>query len=73
MYYLIIEVSTPTQAMKVKRILSFAGIHGEIVKSIGNDGKGCAHGVKIPNRDFYEASLVLRKNNISYSIKRSDI
>ena len=73
MNYLIISVSAPTQAMKVKRILRSAGISGEIIKTKGDAGSGCAHGVKIHERYFYEAAAVLRNSNVSYTVKRSDI
>ena len=72
MNYLIITVSTPTQAMKVKRILRSAGIGGEIVKIKGDDGMGCAHGVKIHERYFYEAAAALRASTISPLTTRSN-
>ena len=73
MNYLIITVSTPTQAMKVKRILRSAGIGGEIVKIKGDDGMGCAHGVKIHERYFYEAAAAVRNSKVSYTVKRTDV
>ena len=73
MNYLIITVSTPTQAMKVKRILRSAGIVGEIGKIKGDEGAGCAHGVKIRERDFYEAAAALRNSNVSYTVKRTNV
>ncbi len=66
--YVLISVSTPTYAMKVKRILRNVGISGEIIKINSNMGRGCTHAVKIHRDYFYKAAETLRQNNIPYSI-----
>lgn len=64
----LINVSTPTYAMKVKRLLRSAGISGEIIKKNTESQKGCSHAVKINGASFYRAAAILRENNIPYSV-----
>lgn len=66
--YVLINVSTPTYAMKVKRLLRNAGISGEIIKINTESQKGCSHAVKINGANFYRAVALLRENNIPYSV-----
>ena len=66
--YILINVSTPTYAMKVKRLFRSVGISGEIIKKNTEYQKGCSHAVKINSADFYRAVAMLRQNNISYSV-----
>lgn len=64
----LISVSTPTYAMKVKRILRSVGINGEIIKMNTEVGKGCSHAVRINGTSLYKAAAILRDNNIQYSV-----
>ena len=73
MNYLIISVNTPTQAMKVKRLLYSAGIMGELIKTKDDVNAGCTHGVKIHEKHFYDAALLLRNSNVIYTVKRTNI
>ena len=66
--YVLINVSTPTYAMKVKRLLRSAGINGEIIKINTESQKGCSHAVKINGINFYRAAALLRENNVPYSV-----
>jgi hypothetical protein len=66
--HVLISVSTPTYAMKVKRILRNIGINGEIIKMNSDMGRGCTHAVKIHRDYFYKAAEALRQNNIPYSV-----
>ena len=68
MNYVLISVSTPTYAMKVKRILRGIGINGEIMKISTEKSKGCSHAVRIRNTDLYKAVATLRENNVPYSV-----
>lgn len=68
MNYILISFSTPTYAMKAKRILRTVGINGEIIKMNSDMGKGCTHAIKIHRDYVYKAAEVLRKNSIPYSV-----
>ena len=64
----LISVSTPTYAMKVKRILRGVGINGEIIKMSTEKSKGCSHAVRIGSKDLYKAAAVLRESSVPYSV-----
>ena len=64
----LISVSTPTYAMKVKRILRGIGINGEIIKMNAESRKGCSYAVRIKGSDLYKSAVALRESNITYSV-----
>ena len=64
---MIITVGSITYATKLKKLLYREGIKSTLVKS-EVDGN-CVHGVKIENKDFYSAVVLLKENNIAYSVK----
>lgn len=68
MNYVLISFSTPTYAMKAKRILRTVGINGEIIKMNSDIGRGCTHAIKVHRDYVYKAAEVLRQNNILYSV-----
>lgn len=64
----ILTVSTPTYAIKAKRILRNSGIDAEIIKTdVGMHG-GCSHGIEIPEVYFYDAISILREKGIAYKV-----
>ena len=66
-----IIIGSVTQAIKLKKLLLRAGIDSIVVKVDNNEnGKGCSHGVEISSLDFYQAVVVMRENNINYSVKK---
>ena len=66
--HVLISVSTPTYAMKVKRILRNIGINGEIIKMNSDMGRWCTHAVKMHRDYFYKAAETLRQNKAPYSV-----
>lgn len=62
----ILTVSTPTYAIKAKRILRNIGINTEVVKV--DTSNGCTHGIKFSDRYFYDVISMLREKNISYRV-----
>jgi hypothetical protein len=65
----ILTVSTPTYAIKAKRILRNIGINTETVKvDSGKDGSGCTHGIRFDEGYLYDVIAVLREKNIQYKV-----
>ena len=64
----IVTVGTVTYAIKLRRLLLRAGIRSKLVKVESASNDGCTHGVKINSSDFYRAVVVMKGNNISYSV-----
>lgn len=64
----ILTVSTPTYAIKAKRILRNSGIDAEIVKLDTITRGGCTHGISISDTLFYDAIAILREKGIAYSV-----
>ena len=62
-----IYVGAMTYAIKLRKMLSRAGIESKQVKSLDNDG--CTHGVEIIYRDFYGAIAILRKSGMEYRVE----
>ena len=61
-----------TYAIKLRKMLSRAGIESWQVKSLGKDG--CSHGVEIMYSDFYGAIKLLKESNIEYKVEgKSDL
>ena len=64
---MIVTVGSVTYAAKLKKLLYRAGIQSKLIKS-AVDGN-CVHGVEIESSDFYKAVVVMRENQIEYSIR----
>ena len=65
----VITVDSVTYAIKLKRVLAKAKIHTRLVKvNQGDLSGGCVHGVELADEDFYQAVVIMRDNNISYSV-----
>lgn len=68
----ILTVSTPTYAIKAKRILRSIGINTEIIKvDSGTMNGGCTHGIKFDEKYFYDVISALREKNINYRMYQS--
>ena len=66
-----ITVGSVTYALKLKKLLRRAGIEATIVKLDNTDqNTGCTHGVNIFDSDFYSAVVIMKENNINYSVFR---
>lgn len=63
---IIIKVGAVTHAIKLKRLLSRAGIEAKQVKNLDSDG--CNHGIEIDHRDYYSTIAILKENKFIYSI-----
>ena len=64
----IVSVGAVTYAIKLKKLLLRYGIQARLVK-IDGDGQGCTHGIEIPGEKYYQAVVIMKENNISYSVK----
>lgn len=65
-----VTVGTVTYAIKLKKLLSRAGIRSRLVKAEGTTaGEGCTHGVEISSSDFLFAVVIMKENGIPYSVK----
>ena len=65
----IITVGSVTYAIKLRKLLSRAGIRSKLVKTERPGSKnGCTHGVEIDEKDFYHAVVVMKENGISYKV-----
>ena len=69
----IITVGSVTYALKLRKLLSRKGIFSRLVK-IDNtkENMGCTHGVEINNKDFLEAVIILKMNNLEYQVHQKD-
>ncbi len=66
---IIVSVGSVTYAIKLRRLLSRAGIRSKLVKVEGKDiQSGCQHAVSIRYEDFYNAVVIMREKNIPYSV-----
>lgn len=64
-----VTVGSVTYAIKLKRLLMKEGIRADLVKVDNTDrNSGCSHGVRISERDFLSAVVILRESSIQYSI-----
>lgn len=69
MNYKTITVSSLTYAMKLKKLLSKGGIISKLIKVEDKEGMiGCLHGVRISNADLLRAIVIMRQNDVEYSI-----
>ena len=63
---IIITVDSVTYAIKLKKMLSRQGIQSNLVKIEDKQGIiGCMHGVKISEKDFLSAVLIMKENGIN--------
>ena len=66
-----IIVGSVTQAIKLRKLLLKVGIGSRTIKVDNTEnGKGCSHGVEILSDDFLKAVVIMRENNINYSVKK---
>ncbi|MBR5144573.1 MAG: DUF3343 domain-containing protein [Clostridia bacterium] len=69
---IIIVVGSITYAIKLRKLLTRVGIDASLIKVDNpNGGIGCIHGVEIPINDYYTAVVIMRDNNIDYSVYNS--
>jgi len=65
-----VTVGTVTYAIKLRKLLSRAGIRSRLVKVEGAaGGAGCTHGVEIDRSDFLNTIVIMKENGIPYSVK----
>ena len=64
---MIINVGSVTYAIKLKRLFSREGIPARLVK-IDTKDIGCTHGLEIYDDDFFNAVVIMKNNNVNYSI-----
>ena len=65
----IIYVGPMTYAIKLRKMLTRAGIESRQVKSL--DGEGCTHGVEIMYQDFYSIIAILKESGMEYRVEVS--
>ena len=63
-------MTTPTYALKAKRLLKTNGINVETVKLTTTEKQGCTNGIKFDDRYFYDVISTLRSANISYTVHK---
>lgn len=69
---IVITVGTVTYAIKLRKLLSRDGIYARLMKVENVEGAlGCIHGVEINERDFLRAVVIMKNNNIEYSIYKT--
>lgn len=68
-----ITVGSVTYALKLRRLLSRAGIPSRLIKVDSTESAdGCAHGVEILTEHFYQAVVIMREKQIEYSVYEAD-
>lgn len=66
---IIVTVGSITYAIKLRKLLTRVGVDATLVKVDNRNGEiGCVHGVEIPMSDYYTAVVIMRDNNIQYSV-----
>ncbi len=66
---LTLTVGSVTYAIKLRKLLARDGIKSRLVKVDNTLNKnGCSHGVEILENDFYRAVMIMKENNIEYSL-----
>lgn len=66
---IIVTVGSVTYAIKLRRLLIRDGIEARLVKVDNTAEKtGCSHGVEISGDDFYRAVVIMKENQIEYSV-----
>ena len=69
MNYITIYVDSVTYAIKLKKLLSRNGIESRLIKVEDKKGlSGCLHGVTINRSNFLNAVVIMKENNIDYTI-----
>ena len=67
--YITIYVDSVTYAIKLKKLLSRNGIESRLIKVEDKKGlSGCLHGVTINRSNFLSAVVIMKENNIDYTI-----
>ena len=67
-----IIVGSQTIAIKLKKLLARERIGAMIIKLDNTDkNTGCAYGIEIDSSDLYAAVVIMRENNIDYSIRHN--
>ena len=69
---IILILGTQTQAFKAKRLLSSHGMRLSITKTTAKDS-GCVYGLAVAEDALFDCALVLRQNQIPYTVDRNDI
>ncbi len=67
----IITVGTVTHALKCRKLLSIKGIQAKLIKLDSSKIDGCSYGLEISVNDYYSAVVILRENDINFSIHNS--
>ena len=68
---LTLTVGSVTYAIKLRKLLARDGIKSRLVKVDNTLTKnGCSHGLEISDSDFYRAVIIMKENNIDYSIHK---
>lgn len=68
---LTLTVGSVTYAIKLRKLLARDGIKSRLVKVDNTLTKnGCSHGLEISDNDFYRAVMIMKENNIDYSIHK---
>ena len=66
---LLLSVQSATFAFKAKKVFNRNNINCRIVKLDASKSKnGCTHGIEIAESDFWGAIMMLKKENIDYSV-----
>lgn len=64
-----VTVGSVTYAIKLRRLLQKSGINARQVKVDNTKNEsGCRHGVEISEADLYPAIIIMKNNDIEYSI-----
>ena len=69
---IIVTVGSVTYAIKLRRLLSREGIRSKLVKvDKAGTQNGCTHGIELGRSDFYRAVVIMKENNVVYSVYRA--
>lgn len=68
-----VTVGSVTYAIKLRRYLTRAGISSRLIKVDNTtDKRGCSHGVEISGKDLYNTIVIMKENNVEYSVYEND-
>ncbi len=68
-----VTVGGVTYALKLKKLLSRAGIRSKLVKVDNTEESlGCSHGLELYEADFYCAVMIMKENRFAYSVYKKD-
>ena len=68
----IVYVSSATEAVKTKHLLSNSNIKSRIIKRTVTNS-GCNFALEIKSANIYDVAMVLRNSGIKYTIKNDDL